>query len=171
MADKKLKGASAAASQLAKAPETKAEEPASRPISPFRELDRMFDGLLARDWMHPLRWERMSSLEPRMPRVDILDKDAEVVLRAEIPGIEREDLDVSVTDRTVTIKGESHKETRQEEGEYYRCEISHGSVLRTVELPCDIDADKAEANFRNGVLELTLPKVKEAHRRRLDIQA
>ncbi|XKE46534.1 Hsp20 family protein [Halomonas organivorans] len=168
MANQKFEETSS--TQPAQTPEPEAQAPVSRPSSPFRELDRMFDSLLARDWMHPLRWERLSALEPRLPRVDVLDRDAEVVVRAEIPGIEREDLDVSVTDRTVTIKGESRKETREEEGEFYRCEISRGSVLRTVELPCDIDADQAEASFRNGVLELTLPKIKEAHRRRLDIK-
>ncbi|TFH87903.1 Hsp20/alpha crystallin family protein [Billgrantia azerbaijanica] len=171
MANKKFEEASASPNQPATTPEPEAQAPVPRPSSPFRELDRMFDSLLARDWIHPLRWERLSPFEPRLPRVDILDRDAEVVVRAEIPGIEREDLDVSVTDRTVTIKGESRKETRDEEGEYYRCEISRGSVLRAVELPCDIDADKAEASFRNGVLELTLPKVREAHRRKVDIKS
>lgn len=167
MADKKFQEA-ASRGQAAGSAEPEARAPVSRSASPFRELDRLFDGLLARDWMHPLRWDR---LEPRMPKVDILDKDSEVVVRAEVPGIAREDLEVSVSDRTVTIKGESrHESGSQEEGEYYRCEISRGSVLRTVELPCDIDADKAEASFRDGVLELTLPKVKEAHRRRLDIR-
>ncbi|GEK73820.1 MULTISPECIES: Hsp20/alpha crystallin family protein [Halomonas] len=168
MADKTFQQAASSRTATG-ADEPEARVPESRPASPFRELDRLFDGLLARDWMHPLRWDR---LEPRMPRVDILDKDAEVVVRAEVPGFAREDLDVSVTDRTVTIKGESRKESgTKEEGEYYRCEISRGSVLRTVELPCDIDADKAGASFRDGVLELTLPKVKEAHRRRLDISS
>ncbi len=167
MADKKTEQA-ASPHQPSKADEAEAHSPASRPVSPLRELDRLFDGLLARDWLHPGRWDR---LEPRMPRVDVLDRDTEVVLRAEIPGMERDDLEVSVSDRTVTIKGESRKESEQEQGEYYRCEISRGSVLRTVELPCDIDADKAQASFRNGVLELTLPKAKGAHRRRLDIRS
>ncbi|ABE58783.1 MULTISPECIES: Hsp20/alpha crystallin family protein [Chromohalobacter] len=143
----------------------------SRAMSPFGELDRMFDSLFARDWMLPHRWERLTGLKSTMPRVDILDKDAEVILRAEIPGIEPQDVDVSVTDRTVTIKGESHRESRKEEGDYYRCEISQGSVMRTVDLPCDIDADKAEATFKNGILEVTLPKLKEAHRRKLHIKA
>lgn len=168
MTNKKFKEASSSTTQPALI--TEAQAPTSRYPSPFQELDRMFDSLLARDWMHPLRWESHSAFAQRLPRVDVLDKATEVVVRAELPGIEREDLDVSLTERAVTIKGESHKESREEEGEYYRCEISSGSVLRTVDLPCDIDADKAEASFRNGVLELTLPKIKEAHRRKLDIK-
>ncbi|MFW3615225.1 Hsp20/alpha crystallin family protein [Billgrantia antri] len=146
----------------------------SQDVSPFRELDRMFDRFLERGWGHPLRWdlpvfERLAA-GSRIPKVDVINRDAEVVIRAELPGMAREDLDVSVTDSTVTIKGESHKETKEENGEYYRCEISHGSVERTVALPCEVDAEKAEARFDNGLLELTLPKVKEVPRRKLDIK-
>ncbi|EPC00457.1 heat shock protein Hsp20 [Litchfieldella anticariensis FP35 = DSM 16096] len=147
----------------------------SQELSPFREFDRMFDRFFDRDWMHPLRWEhplldRLAAVGPRVPKVDIVDRDSELVVRAEIPGVAREDLDVSVTDNSVTIKGESHKESKEESGEYYRCEISHGSVTRTVTLPCEVDADKAEASFSDGILELTLPKIKEAHRRKLEIK-
>ncbi len=147
----------------------------SREVSPFREFDRMFERFFDRDWMHPLRWEhplleRLAAAGPRIPKVDVIDRNAEVIVRAEVPGIAREDLDVSVTDNSVTIKGESHKESKEESGEYYRCEISHGSVARTVSLPCEVDADKAEASFSNGILELTLPKTKEAHRRKLEIK-
>ncbi len=176
MSDKKFQEAAASTHQSS-APQSSAptvtEDQAarSRAMSPFSEMDRMFDSLFGRDWMHPQRWERLAGLKPSMPRIDILDKDSEVIVHAEIPGIEQEDIEVSVTDRTVTIKGESRKETRKEDADYYRCEISRGSVLRTVDLPCDIDADKAEATFKNGILELTLPKIKEAHRRKLHIKS
>lgn len=73
--------------------------------------------------MFPQRW-RLIGLKPSMPRVNILDRDTEVVVRAEIPGMDHKDIEVSVTDRTVTIKGESRKEAKQEDVDYYRCEIS-----------------------------------------------
>lgn len=170
MSDKKFQDASAGAQKNTPAVH---EDQAvrSRAMSPLGELDRMFDSLFARDWMLPQRWERLSGLKPNAPRIDIVDNDSEVILRAEIPGMDQKDIDVSVTDRSVTIKGESQKETRQEDVDYYRCEISRGSVLRTVDLPCEIDADKAEATFRNGILELTLPKTKVAHRRKLHIKS
>lgn len=147
----------------------------SREMEPFRELDRMLDRFFDRGWMHPLRWElpvleRLATAGPRIPKVDVIDRDAEIVIRAELPGMAREDLDVSVTDSTVTIKGESHKESKEESGEYYRCEISHDSMERMVALPCEVDAEKAEASFTNGLLELTLPKVKESPRRKLEIK-
>ncbi|QEM80276.1 Hsp20/alpha crystallin family protein [Halomonas binhaiensis] len=149
--------------------------PVTHGISPFREFDRLIDRFFDHEWRHPLRWEQslldgLATAGPRIPKVDVIDRDAEVVLRAEVPGMAREDLEVSVTDSTVTIKGESHKEAKEESGDYYRCEMSHGSVARTVSLPCEVDANKAEARFKDGILELTLPKTKEAHRRTLKIQ-
>ncbi|APE29937.1 heat-shock protein Hsp20 [Halomonas aestuarii] len=148
---------------------------ASRAMSPFREFDRMLDSFFDRGWMpsmrgeHPL-WERFAAFEKGMPKVDVIDRDAEVVVRAEAPGFEREELDVSVTDGAVTIKGEHREESKEEEGDYFHSEISQGSFTRTVALPCEIDADKAEASFKNGMLELTLPKLKRANRRKLEVK-
>lgn len=169
MAKKSSKEATPATSEPAR-------EPASRSISPFREFDRMLDSFFDRGWWrHPTRWEqpfreRLAALEGQAPKVDLIDRDGDVVLRAEMPGFEREDLDVSVTDTAVTIKGEQRKETKEEEGEYYYSEISRGAFTRTVPLPGEVDADKATASFKNGVLELILPKVKQANRRKVEVK-
>ncbi|MFW6346165.1 MAG: Hsp20/alpha crystallin family protein [Halomonas sp.] len=155
------------------APATQAPE--SRSMSPFHEFDRFFDGVFDRGWMpmlrrdHPL-WDRFAAFEGKMPKVDVIERDGEVVVRAEVPGFEREDLEVSVTDRSVTVKGEHRQEQKEEEGEYYRSEITSGSFSRTVALPGDIDADKAEASFKNGILELTLPKLNKANRRKVEVK-
>ena len=147
----------------------------ARGVSPFHEFDRFFDSVFDRGWMpmlrrdHPL-WDRFAAFETGMPKVDVIERDAKVVVRAEVPGFEREDLEVSVTDRSVTVKGEHRQEKKEEEGEYFRSEISTGSFSRTVPLPSDIDADKAAATFRNGVLELTLPKHKKANRRKVEVK-
>lgn len=148
--------------------------PESRAMSPFREFDRLLDSFFDRGrmpsrWEHPL-WERFAAFEKGMPRVDVIDRDAEVVVHAELPGFERDELDVSVTDGAVTLKGDHREETKKEEGEYFHSEISRGSFTRTVALPCEVDADKAEASFTNGVLELTLPKLKRANRRRVEVK-
>lgn len=155
---------------------TAKEAPAtSRALSPFEEFDRMFDEFFNRGWMRPLRWERplwdrLAQIEPRMPKVDVVDRDKEVLVRAEIPGVDRKDLDISVTDNTVTIKGQSSSETKEEKGDYFRCEIARGAFARTVALPSEVDADQAEASFREGILELTLPKIKEARRRKVEVK-
>jgi len=102
--------------------------------------------------------------------VDVIDRDDEVVVKAELPGVEKKDLDVSVTETSVTIKGTTSHEEKEEKGDYYRCEISRGAYARTVALPSYVDADKAKASFKDGVLELTLPKVEKSKRRSIEIK-
>lgn len=149
--------------------------PVSRMLSPFEEFDRMVDRFFDRDWLQPLRWERplwspLMGAETRVPKLDIIDRDKEVVVRAEVPGINRKNLDVSVTDNTLTIRGETGSEFKEEDGDYYRCEISRGAFARTAVLPSDVDADKVQARFNDGILEITLPKVKQKRRRKVDIK-
>jgi HSP20 family protein len=80
------------------------------------------------------------------------------VLRAEVPGVSKEDLKVTLQDGVLSIRGETRRETRADEGDYHRREISRGSFERTVALPADVAADKVKASFRDGVLELVMPK-------------
>lgn len=147
----------------------------ARPLTPFEEMDRFFDSFFPRRWMHPFRWD-MPSLEQlgapfdmKMPRVDVIERDNEVVVKAEMPGVDKDDLDVSVTDTSVTIKGETSHEEKEEKGDYFRSEIHRGSFSRTVALPADVDSDKATATFRDGILELTIPKVEKSKRKTVTI--
>jgi HSP20 family protein len=106
----------------------------------------------------------------RTPRVDVIDRDNDIVVKAEIPGVKKEDLDVSMTDTTVTIKGSTSHEEKHEKGNYYRCEISRGAFSRTVALPSNVDTDKAKAVFNDGILELTIPKVEKAKRKSITVE-
>ena len=85
-------------------------------------------------------------------------------------GIEKDDLDISVSDNLLTIKGETKHEEKEEKGEYYRCEISRGTFSRTVALPSDVDSEGGKAKFKDGVLELTLPKIEKTKRRSIKIE-
>jgi len=161
-----------------KGSETGKEIEVSRPtraLSPFEEMDRWFEGFFPRGWMRPFRmewpgWGELAApFEGRMPKIDVIDRDEEVVVRAEVPGVEKDDLDVSVSGNTVTIKGETKREAKEEKGNYYRCEISRGAFARTVVLPDYVDSDSAKAKFEDGVLELTLPKVEKAKRRTIKV--
>ncbi len=142
----------------------------ARALSPFEEMDRLFENFSRRGWMRPFHWEWPSlgglaaPFEGKLPRVDIIDREAEIVVRAEVPGVERKDLDVSVTDNTVTLKGSTSHEVKEEKGDFYRCEISRGAFSRTMTLPAEVDGSKARAAFKDGVLELTLPKLEKAKR-------
>jgi len=144
-------------------------------LSPLEEMDRWFEHVYPRGWLRPfhMEWpswgERAAPFEGRMPKVDVIDRDEDVVVRAEVPGVDKEDLDISITEHSVTIKGETKHEAKEEKGDYYCSEISRGAFVRTLALPGKVDADKAKAQFKDGVLELTLPKVEKAKRRTIKI--
>ena len=147
----------------------------TRTLRPFEEMDSLFDQFLRRNWMRPWRldWPALPELalpELTAPKVDVLNREAEIVVKAEIPGVDKKDIDISVGDDSVTIKGETRKEEKEEKGDYYRCEISSGRFSRTVALPAAVDGAKATASFKDGVLELTLPKLKATKRHKISVK-
>lgn len=139
------------------------------------EMDRLFDTFFPRGWLRPWRraWpEWMAAEEPfRMttPRVDVIDRETEVLVRAEVPGVERKDLEVELTGLMLTIRGERHREEKQETGDYYCEEIAHGAFHRAIRLPEEVVPDQVKAEFREGILEIHLPKVQKTERKRIDI--
>lgn len=146
----------------------------SRWMSPIEEMERLMDEYFPRGWLRRWEWpafpEFARRMELRLPKVDVIDRDAEVVVKAEVPGVDKKDLDVSVTGDTVTIKGQTRHEEKEEKGDYYRSEISRGSFARTISLPAAVDATQAKATFKDGVLELVLPKKAEARRQSVKIE-
>lgn len=148
----------------------------ARTLSPFEERDRLFDHFMTRSWFRPFQMEWPSlpktsmPFEGRTPHIDVIDRDDEVVVKAELPGVDKKDLDISMTQNTVTIKGRTSHEEKEEKGDYYRCEITRGSYTRTLSLPADVDEDKARAAFKDGILELTLPKLKKSKRRTIQVE-
>ena len=149
-------------------------------FAPFGDIEqvfeRAFEHFLPHKWISPLRWELPywgelpMPFEGKQPRVDVIDHDSNVVVKAELPGVEKNDIDISMTANTVTINVTDTHKKEETKGDYYRCEISRGAFSRTVALPCDVDGSKANANFKNGMLELTIPKVEQSKRRRITIQ-
>ena len=83
--------------------------------------------------------DRLSSLEGRLPKVNMIDRDDEVFIKADMPGVDKKDIDVSMTDHTITIKGASKKQEKEEKGDYYRSEISRGAFNRSMALPAEVD--------------------------------
>ncbi len=146
-------------------------------IHPIADMERAFDRLFGHSW--PSLWRRndLSSLDNifeqeglRLPSLDVIDRDADILVRAEIPGIDKKDLNVSLTDNLLTIKGQSSSEKKEEKGDYHRHEISSSSFARSVSLPSKVDATKTVASLKDGILEVTLPKVESSKRRNLAIQ-
>ena len=146
----------------------------ARALSPFEEMERLFDAFYPRGWMRPLFRDWPTPVEAgafggKMPSVDVINRDKEIVIKAELPGVDKKDLEVSVTRNSVSIKGTTSHEEKEEKGDYYRSEISRGEYARTLSLPADIDEDKAMASFRNGILELTLPKLELSKRKTVNV--
>jgi len=144
-------------------------------LNPFEEMERIFDNYFSGGRMHPFRMDwpsfsKIKAFEGKTPSVDVIDRDNEVIVKAELPGVDKKDLDISVTKNTVTIKGITSHEEKEEKGDFYRCEISSGSYSRTLSLPADVDEDKTKAKFKDGILELTLPKLKKSKRHTVKLE-
>ena len=144
-----------------------------RMLAPFDEMERMFENFFPTGWLRPMRttplWGEMAP-GPKIPPVDIIDREEDIVLRAEMPGIDKDSIDISLSDNSVTIRGASHYEEKESEENYYRSEISRGAFSRTVALPADVDGDKAKATFNEGVLEMTMPKLERSKRHSIKVE-
>lgn len=95
------------------------------------------------------------------PSIDIREDDKEINVKAELPGLEEKDVEVLLTDNSLTIKGEKREDKEDKGKNYYRMERSYGSFRRAIALPQGLDADKAVASFKNGVLSISLPKTED----------
>jgi HSP20 family protein len=107
------------------------------------------------------------------PQVEMFERDGELVVRADLPGLTKDDVNVDVGAGGITIEGERKHEEKEEREGYYRSERAYGKFQRTLPLPDGVDPEDAEATFRNGVLEVTMPAPKRTERksRRLEIAA
>jgi len=119
------------------------------------EIDRMFEDFLVG---RPAALARAGE-GLRVPSVDIEETDSSVVVRAELPGVKKEDLDIEVTPEALILKGETREEKEQREKRFYRKERSWGMFQRTIPMPVEVKADEAKASFKDGLLEITLPKI------------
>lgn len=141
-------------------------------LSLHREMNRLFDHFFRNFEDFPLSpfWEeRFSPLlgersSPFSPKINVSENDKEIEITAEIPGMDQDDIDVTLTDNIITIKGEKTREKEEQNKEYYHVERSYGSFKRSLQLPCEIEEDKIDASFKKGVLKITLPKCETAQR-------
>jgi HSP20 family protein len=121
----------------------------------------------------PFDWDVDERLDLRVPRVDVAETDRGLEVAAELPGLTEKEVDVSLTERMLTIKGERREESEEKKKDYHVQERSYGRVERTIYLPEGLDVDKAKATFKNGVLKIELPKTEQARAstRKIPVQA
>jgi HSP20 family protein len=142
-----------------------------RPFPELEEMERRFDEIFGRTFL-PRVWGRLP-VEERgwAPAIEMFEKEDKFVVKAELPGMKENDLDVSVVGDNLTIKGERKAESEVKEEDYYCCERSYGSFFRSVVLPSNVDAGKIEASFEDGVLEINLPKAAEVKPKKITVSA
>ena len=131
------------------------------------DFDTLYDRFFGRDALAPSELLQMQSF---VPVVDISESKKEITVKAEIPGIEADDLDVSLDGRTLIIKGEKKHEKEDKDENYHRMERSYGYFRRTVPLPADVDPSKVEASYKKGVLKIILKKTKESETRKIEVR-
>jgi len=151
--------------------------PSTEVWQPFQslrqEIDRLFEDFGAGFWRSPTRrslfeaepfWRR-TALSASAPAVDVVEKDTAYEITAELPGMDEKNIELTVADDMLTIKGEKREEKEEKKKDYYLSERRFGSFERSFRLPEGVEADKVEASFKKGVLTVTLPKTPEAQKK------
>ena len=138
-----------------------------RDVDHFKtEIDRLFNDFFNRNFMMGpfgrVDW---------MPPVDVSETGKEVVVHAEVPGMDAKDIDIALNGRILTIRGERKEEKEEKKRSYHRIERRYGSFFRSFELPADVDASAVEATYKDGVLKLSLPKTEEQSLKKIEVKS
>ena len=143
-----------------------------RALTPWTGLSTMkqeMDRLLDRFWEG--EFPQLPSMGTWAPALDVSETKDAIMVKAEVPGMDSTDIQLSLHDQTLTIKGEKKQEKEEKDEHYYRAERSYGAFVRTVRLPATVDGSKVMATFKNGVLAVTLPKAPTAKGTTIPIKA
>ena len=129
-----------------------------------RDMDRLWNSFFERG---TLRSEEGGEW---LPSLDVAETKNEIVVKAEVPGLEAKDIDISLSNGLLTIKGEKKEEREEKEENYHLVERSYGSFARSIRLPNEVQSDKINASYKNGVLKIVLPKSEEAKKKEIKIK-
>jgi HSP20 family protein len=130
-----------------------------------QEMDRLFDRFWERDF------PELPSVREWSPRLDFSETKDALIVKMEVPGIEPKEIQVSLQDQVLTIKGEKEQEKEEKDEHYYRAERSYGAFQRSLHLPAAVDGEKVTARFKNGLLTVTLPKAPAAKGTTIPVKA
>lgn len=142
----------------------------------LQDLEHKVENMFQRLWKNPFNHESPPNLFSQyssmdFPKMDIVDREKEVLVKVELPGIEKKDLNISIANNRLVIKAKTCHEEKKEKGDYFKQEISKNEVYRAVSLPAGInDESNVKTSFKNGVLELAIPKEKKSHRKKIEIE-
>ncbi len=123
---------------------------------PVSEMNRMFDNMLGGLMRRPGSQQQRAELTEWAPAIDVITKDGDLVIRAELPGVKQEDVDITLQNNVLTLSGERKAEQEEERGGYYVRERRYGSFSRSLTVPEGVDESKIHARYEDGVLEVTV---------------
>lgn len=136
-----------------------------------QEMNEVFDRFFEGFGLEPFDWNWNGGNGLMRPRVDVAETDDEIVVTAELPGVDEKDIEVSVEDHALTLSGERREEKESRERGYHRREQMYGAFRRTIPLPTGADPDRVSATFKRGVLTVSIGKAESGKRRRIPVQA
>ena len=128
-------------------------------FNPVKEFDSFHDTI--QKYFEDFSLTRSSLRETFSPKIDISEEKNQIIVEAEIPGVNKEDLKITLQDNILTLEGEKKKEDQEKEKNFYRVERTYGSFKRSFNLPYDVDSEKVEAKFEDGLLKISLQKFEE----------
>lgn len=131
-----------------------------------KRINRMFDETLKN--LHPAE-RKEPQAGSRTPATDVYETENSYVVKADFPGVKKEDIQIDVHDGTFTLKAEKKFEEKESKDNYLRVERAYGSFMRSFQLPKNVDAEKIKAEYKDGVLEVTLPKIEEAKPKKIQV--
>jgi HSP20 family protein len=133
-----------------------------------RMMDRFFDRPFMPWWPEP--WLRAQAIKINGPALDVYAEGSDIVIKAELPGMEKKDIEVNLSNHLLTLKGEKRREEKTKEEDYFCRERAFGSFSRALELPADVQGEKVKASFKYGVLEIRLPVAQGAKAKTIQIK-
>ena len=143
-------------------------------LHPLREMESYFDHYaraMQRAWLRHEERSATAEIADWAPTVDVSESDDAYVVRAELPGVDKDDVHVSLDNGVLTIQGEKKVEVTEGHGEKRHCvECAYGSFLRTFVLPANADAEKVDASFKHGVLKLSIAKTAESKAKKIEVK-
>lgn len=148
-------------------------------LTAFKNFEEKIEGKIE-DMFHRL-WHSTSNddenahfFDPNLltnhPRMDLIDKDKEILVTVELPGIKKKDLDISITERLLMIKAKAYREKKEKDGNYLKQEINKKEYYRSTLLPVDVDESKIKTTFKNGILKIVIPKKKSSYRKKIKVE-
>lgn len=150
------------------------ENSSKQGLKPLDLIDELFDDL-HRSWLS--QWfvgrglpSEVLGIGTRFPRIDVIDRDDEVCVKAELPGIQKDNLSVTLQDNLLHIRASLEKEEKEEKGTYHRKELLQGTFHRSIQLPAPVDSEKVKATFKDGILELSLPKAADYCPKKINVE-